>query len=120
MGSDIIADMEDWKMYQWDTVKASSRVFIGPGFLVDALIASNGSGVADSVVHDGYSTEGKVIIPLQCKDDDLECLSINVPIYFQQGLYVEIGSNVGGVFLHWIADMAHIKGHPAHHTHREG
>ena len=118
MHFDIIDMMADWKMYDWNTVTADEQVSKGPGFLVHAVISSNGSGVADAVLYDGYSTAGKVIIPLRCKDDDLESIGNPVPMYYKQGFDVNIGSNVAGVLLHWIDDMAHLKGHPDTQEHR--
>ncbi len=118
MTLDLIGIMADWKLYDWVCAKVDDVITNGPGFLVDAVIASNSGGVADAKLYDGYSTSGKLILPLACKDDDMESINIQVPIYYQQGLYINIGSNVGGVLLHWIPNGAHMKGHPDTQEHR--
>ena len=109
---DLIFEMQKWKMWAWKTITADELVMRGPGFLGCATVASNSSGVCSSLIYDGYDANGRLLLAMACKDDDMEISNFHLPLYFRQGLYVDIGDNVLGLTLHFIPDMAHVKGYP--------
>lgn len=86
----------------WDRVTADKIVCHSPCYLLNVTLSSNSSGIATAVLYDGNSAGGRRMIDLTVNDDVLIPWSIFHPIFFAQGLFVETGSNVLSVFVHYL------------------
>lgn len=58
----------------------------------------------DSALYDGHNTTGDLIITLESAAvTNLEFRPAK-PVYCKQGLFVDVGTNVSGVFVQWEAE----------------
>lgn len=90
----------DSKDCLWKFVTADELLSLGPCELIAAhLVVSAAS--TDSYLYDGENTTGKLITALVSQS--VTGLSFNppIPVYCKQGLYVDVGSNVTGIFILW-------------------
>ncbi len=90
--------MKDYPMWEWVT---SDRVLaIGPCELLFAhLVVSAAS--TDTHLYDGKSTAGKKIVTLISQSVTGMTLKPPEAIKCEQGLYVDVGTNVTGVLVQW-------------------
>lgn len=95
--------IRDWKEIAWVSVNADTLVCPTPVFLFSASIHSDGSGEADAQLFDATSllASGKHI-DLYAADEEMDQLRWLPPLYFSQGLYVDIGTNVDSVVVQYL------------------
>ena len=95
--------IRDWKEIAWETVHADGLLCPTPAFVFGLLITSDGSGEADALVYDGTSglATGKHI-SLFCGDEEMIPLNWFPPLFFHQGIYVDIGTNVDCVLVQYL------------------
>jgi len=67
--------------------------------LVDATIVATSAGAAAANIYDGPNATGKKIGQLATPASDMRELSPRQPIDLENGLYIELGSNVAGVLI---------------------
>lgn len=86
-----------FKTVETTRIDVDAIVNKGPCFVFNALISSDGGGEADALVYDGFGTDGKKRLDLYCVDEAMAQTPLFPPMYFRQGIYVDIGSNVEAV-----------------------
>ena len=59
------------------------------------------ASTTDSAMYDGHDTSGRKIADLKSAVVTNHEFSPPKPIYCQQGLYVDVGSNVSGIFVQY-------------------
>ena len=95
--------IRDWKEIAWESVSADSLVCPTPAFVFHLAIFSNGTNEADAQVFDATSLlpTGKHI-DLYCVDEAMDDLAFWPPLYFHQGIYVDVGTNVDKVLIQYL------------------
>jgi hypothetical protein len=83
-------------------VDESSSVWKKPCLLYSAAITGSTTGVTTAVLRDGHGTSGKAIIDLAAVTSAMEKVRFAPPLYFDNGLYVDLGANVTSVFVHFL------------------
>ncbi len=92
-----------WKRFQWDRIEASRRVCLTPCFLSHVSITPDAVGGATAKIYDGHGTAEGQVLDLGAVTSQQTEQHFDPPLFLQKGLYVEIGSNVVSVFVHYIA-----------------
>lgn len=69
--------------------------------LHSVIISSNGDGEADAVLRDGIDTTADILIDLYCQDEGQDGFTWNIPVVFEKGLFVDIGTNVKSVVVQY-------------------
>jgi len=92
-------DLES-KNYSWEYVIADKCLTESECELVYACLVPS-AATTDSALYNGRSTSGKKIIDL--KDAVVANGEFNpsVPVYCPNGLYVDVGTSVTGIFVMW-------------------
>lgn len=95
--------IRDWKEIAWESVNADSLVCPTSAFVFHLAIFSNGSGEADGQIFDATSllSTGKHV-DLYCADEEMDGLAFWPPLYFSQGIYVDVGTNVDRIFVQYL------------------
>lgn len=85
-------------------VRATADGLISPTpcYLFAAVISSDGQGAADADVHDGHGTTSRFQLDLFAADTLSARYRFNPPLFFSRGLYLDVGSNVESVVLHFL------------------
>jgi hypothetical protein len=97
--------MEDyWKMLEHDLVAADKKVCNRPCYLYAAQLVSNTSGASTAVIRDGHDTSGEVVVDLAALTSSNDPRRWDPPIYFKKGLFVDIGTNVTSVLVHYLPE----------------
>ena len=86
-----------WKASQNFYISADALVAKGPGFLYTIKMVVNSTDVGTSVVYDGYGTVGKKLFDLGAVKSSEVKNDYNPPLYFEQGLYIDVGSNITSI-----------------------
>jgi hypothetical protein len=81
------------------TVRTTADVVAsnGPALLFSAEIASDGGGEADAVLRNGHNTKGEILQDLYCVDEAMDSVVLRVPKFFDKGLFIDVGTNVGSI-----------------------
>lgn len=95
--------IRDWKNIAWETVDSDRLLCPTPAFVFSVSIHSNGTAEADAKLFDATSLHatGKYI-QLYCVDEDARQLTYWPPLYFHQGIYIDIGTNVEMVVVQYL------------------
>lgn len=96
--------LKDWKQIAFEVVGASSLVCNRPAFIFALWIASDGGGEADSIVYDGHNAGVLKLIHLDAVDEAIFQLRWFPPLYFQKGIYIDIGTNVAQVGIQYLPE----------------
>jgi hypothetical protein len=83
-------------------VSVDTLVSPTPAFIYALGIASDGGGEADAIVYDGHLATGDFYIHLDTLDEFMHWISFTQPMYFRQGIYVDIGTNVAQVVIQYL------------------
>jgi hypothetical protein len=83
---------------------ASDLVCAEPAYICCLIITANASGVATANIYDGFSTAGKLLLPMASLQYFMNNVNFIVPIYCSNGIYVEVGSNVQGITVHYLRE----------------
>jgi len=88
------------RLYSWAWVTADGCLSHGPCELISAyLVVSDAS--TDTHLYDGDNARGDKITTLKSAAVTGHHFKPPVPVYCRRGLYVDIGSNVTGLFIQW-------------------
>lgn len=102
----MYADLETmlgyWKELDRDLVTADKKVCNGPCFLYGAALVANTGGASTAVIRDGHDTSGEPVVDLACLTSSNDPRMFNPPIYLKRGLFVDVGSNVTSVMVHFL------------------
>ena len=80
-------------------VTFDQRVEIGKCYLVDALIVASSVGAATTDLYDGDNTTGRKFFVLSAPASTMSHMDPKEDILLENGLYVDVGSNVIGVLI---------------------
>jgi len=96
------ADLLRWlKQNEWRRVTGDSTVQIGPCFLFHVAIDSDGNGDGDATLYDNPGGANGRSFKIYTVDESSHEKNFNPPLYFAQGLYVDVGTNCEAVTVHY-------------------
>lgn len=102
MYGDLETQKAYWKELEYERVTIDGRVSNKPTFLYSvALVASTG-GAATAVIRDGHDTSADAAIDLAALTSSYDFRKFDPPLYLKKGLYVDVGSNVTAVLVHYL------------------
>lgn len=87
------------KTFSHERVTASKTIANGPALLFSAHMVAGGDGAATASLYDGHTAQAKQRADLSAPANQADPRTFSPPIYFDQGIYVEVGSNVTSVVL---------------------
>lgn len=90
----------DSKLVSWQWVIADALLAEKECELLFAYLVPS-AAAADATLYDGENTTGRLIVTLKTAAATGHKFKPPVPVYCSKGLYVDIGSNVTGVFVMW-------------------
>lgn len=102
MSKDLRSLKKYWKKISKRRITESGRASNKPCFLYFASITANTTGPAGATLRDGHSVRGEAIIDLAADVSSLNTLEFNEPLYFDKGLYVDLGNNVTSVLVQFL------------------
>lgn len=102
MYGDIETMMTYWKELDHELVAADKKVCNGPCFLYGAALVSTTGGASTAVIRDGHDTSGDPAVDLAALTSSNDPRMFDPPIYLKKGLFVDIGSNVTSVLVHFL------------------
>lgn len=85
---------------EWIT--ADRRVASVPCEIVSLTIVSDGGGVPDATIYDGFNDDGEVVCTARTVQNESRSIDCGDGLTISTGIYVDIGSNVEGVLLTWV------------------
>lgn len=88
------------KEYSWKFVTADELLTRSPCELIFAYLVVSAAST-DTHLYDGENTAGKKLVTLECAAVTGHPFRPSIPIYCRRGLYVDVGTNVTGVFVQW-------------------
>lgn len=82
-------------------VTADSLISPEPCFVLSAELVSSAAGVSTAALRDGHNTDADILVDLAALASAADPRSWTPPIYFQKGLFVDIGANVTAVLVRY-------------------
>ena len=95
------ASIAELKRVRVERVTATACVVAGPALIYSISIHSDGTAEADADVYDGVSAGGRPKLDLYCVDESMAQLVYPTPLYFDQGVYVVIGTKCEAVVIQY-------------------
>lgn len=86
--------------FSWAWVTADRLLSHGPCELLYAYLVPSGA-TTDTVLYDGENTNGDHITTLKSAAVTGHEFNPPQPVYCRRGLYVDVGTNVTGLFVQW-------------------
>ena len=102
MYGDLEAMKDYWRELEFDETAADKKFSNRPCFVSAAHLVASSGGAATAIVRDGHDTGGEAKIYLAALTSATDRAFFNPPIYFKKGLYVDVGSNVTSVLVHFL------------------
>lgn len=96
------------KEFSWAWVTADRLLSHGACELLFALLTSSASA-GSATIYDGESTSGDKIVTLEAGAAVSRHFNPAKPVYCRRGLYVDVDTNVTGVFVQW-RELGHKEG----------
>lgn len=84
----------------WAWVTADRVLSHRPCELIFAFAVASGA-TSDSGLYDGENTQGVLVTKLASAGAGVISFQPSVPVYCDRGLYVDVGSNILGIFVQW-------------------
>lgn len=97
--------IEDLLQNETDWVTADKVVCPRPCFLLDGMLTGDGGGASDCTIRNGHTSSADIKLKVRAVDDATQPFSLKRPVYMSSGLYVDVGSNVEGVFVQYFEPM---------------
>ncbi len=91
-----------WKKIGSFRVTADQKVCNKKAMLFSVSLAASAVGVATAVVRDGHDTGGEEVIDLRALTSDHDHRAFPVPVFFQHGIFIDVGDNVVSVMGQYI------------------
>jgi len=88
------------KEYSWAWVTADRVLTDRECELIYAYLVPSGA-TTNSVLYNGTNTSGDAIVTLEAAVVTGHPFKPGVPVYCRKGLYVDVGTNVTGIFVQW-------------------
>jgi hypothetical protein len=102
----MYGDLESIKQYWKETEKERTAVDLlvhgRPCFLYAAQLAAGTGGAATAVIRDGHDTGAEAVMDLAALTSSNDSRNFDPPIYLKKGLYIDVGSNVTSVLVHYL------------------
>lgn len=92
---------KEWKEWITRNLTADELLNLGPCWVKYIALSSNSSGIATVNVHNSQDTSGEVLLYLTTIDDDHSSDMFEIPVFFSQALYVNIGSNAASFIIQY-------------------
>ena len=83
---------------------ASAQICSKPCFLFTVIECGSANATERLTIHDGHSTVGRVMIELSVTNTFDRQTRFRPPMYFAQGIYLDVDSNTEGVTFHFITE----------------
>jgi hypothetical protein len=83
----------------WQRITADTLLCRGPALLYGAVLTSDGVGTADVILYDGPNTSGRRLFQLLAPTTQSVPVILPAPVPLEDGLYIDVGSNVGDLFI---------------------
>lgn len=97
MYGDLSGQCSAWKQADFKRVSADTLITKKPCYVFWAKLLSNSSGIGSAYLRDGHNTGGEILIELGAPTSDRDVNSYPWPVYFKQGLFIDVVSNVTSV-----------------------
>ena len=94
--------LKEWKQIAWEVMVVDTLVSSRPAFIFALWISSEGTAEADAIVYDGQNASSLKLIHLDTVDESMAQLKFNPPLFFQKGIYVDVGSNVAQIGIQYL------------------
>ena len=95
--------IQEWKQVAWDAVHEDRLLCPTSAFVFSMSIHSDGGGEADANVIDGHAEDpNDHHFQLYCADERYRQSAWYPPLYFAQGIFVKIGTNVESVSVQYL------------------
>lgn len=91
-----------WELISDEIHTASGRVCEGPAYLFAVHLTANSTGVSTVDVYDGHTTGGRKKVALSAFADGSDPRAFYPPVLFNQGIYLDCGSNVDSVMVQYL------------------
>jgi hypothetical protein len=98
----LLEFMDLWKTVRTERMAADRYVNPGPCYLFSATLVSTSAGVSTASIYDGAGTGGERKVDLSAYADGSDPRSWYPPLVFNQGLYIDVGSNVSSVVVQFL------------------
>ena len=85
---------KEWKDWITESIIADRLLYSGPCFVKYVSLQSGSTGTGIVVIYDGHDTTGKIKYRFFVDVKNLKSVNFSIPIYYDKGLYVDIGTNV--------------------------
>ena len=90
------------RQVRFERVAVDSLVCGGPALIYSLTIHSDGVAEADAIVYDGPGAGAKLLLNLYCVDEAMAQLVFPQPVYVDQGIYIDIGTNCQAVTIQYM------------------
>ena len=95
-------EIEEWaKDIRTERVTVSRCIASGPCYIHYLALSSNSSGAATATIYNGISAKGDLKVDMTCIDDYFDHQDFWPPMYFDRGIFVDVGSNVSSVMVRY-------------------
>ena len=91
-----------WKEIEYDRTAVDKKVCNRPCFLYAAHLVATTGGAATTVIRDGHDTGGETVVDLAALTSSNDPRKFDPPIFLKKGLYIDVGSNVTSVLVHYM------------------
>lgn len=91
-----------WKELEYDRTTADKKICNRPVFLYAAHLVAGTGGAATAVIRDGHDAGGEAVLDLAALTSSCDPRRFEPPIYLKKGLFVDVGSNVTAVLVHFL------------------
>jgi len=95
--------VRECKSVNWSNVTYDLCLETRPVILYQVILTDNGSGVADVTIYDGHNTTGKVVSIVRTLQNATLLLDVAEGILLSQGLFIDVGTNVGSCLVRYKA-----------------
>ena len=96
------------KEYSWKWVTADELLSHGACEVLHAFLTS-AAAAGTATLYDGENTSGVIIAILEATTNISQQIHFSKPVYCRRGLYVDVDSNVTGIFVQW-RELGHKEG----------
>ena len=83
----------------WQRITADTFITRGPILLYGVVLSSDNVGAADAALYEGRNTSGRLLFTMRAPQTQTTSVIWATPIHLADGLYIDVGSNVGDVFI---------------------
>jgi len=93
-----------WKELEHDRATADKKSCNRPCFLYAAHLTADAVGPATALIRDGHDSNGDIKLDLAALTSSKDNRNFDPPLYLKKGLYLDVGSNVTSVVVHFMPE----------------